>query len=666
MKPDKSGNYMVNCRRGMGNRGVGEGCLHTRVKEFACPADRKRAVLSISEKNILHQLERISDKDTVARRDAIISLTGIKDARAIYPLIKALQDEDQGVQQAAMDALIAFGDESAVHNLFPLLSDSRAHVRNMAREILEKIGSCGIELFSTYIKDKDDDIRKMIADILGNIDRPEARNLLIEMLKDPNSNVRCAAAEGLGKIGDSSAVEPLINLLDDEEWVAFFITGALGRIGDKRALKYLTQLLYSPNVDLQIMAIDAISRIGGEDAVNSLLEVLDSVKPEAVNIIVKGLIRVTQGNIGKVIDRPGRDRFLEYLNEGINKDVIEEPEVRQDFIKAFSNINNPKSSASILKLLSEAEVEDRDILQSATNALLKLRHEDTLIGALLEGSKCESSTCLLIAIRVLGLLKSTKAVPRLISLFDNVDRDIKTEILHALGKIGGRDSLRFLMDMLSHGEGHIRGAAAQGLGIMAVPEAIESLLSSLQYEEYYNVAEEIVGALVEIGRSHNIPSLFEALLSYLPDKRPYVREMIIKGLGILKYEKVSDYIKGMLCDESWRVRRACLETLSHLNVPGVLDLLITAASDEKDEIRMYVAQLTERYPGEKSVDILISLLSDRNNRIIHKAIEGLLELNVAKAIPYLIELARYHKDTGIRDAAVEAYKKLNVVNDAII
>ena len=154
-----------------------------------------RAMLTISERDMLEQLERMTDMDCSVRRDAISALIGVMDGRILYPLIKALQDEDHGIQQAAMDALIAFKDESAVYNVLPLLADKRAYVRNIAREILEKVGVKCTGLFRSYIHCKDKDVRKMIADILGNIPNPKAKQLLTEMLGDPCINVRSSVAE---------------------------------------------------------------------------------------------------------------------------------------------------------------------------------------------------------------------------------------------------------------------------------------------------------------------------------------------------------------------------------------------------------------------------------------------------------------------------------------
>lgn len=650
-----------------------------------------RAMPTISETEMLQQLDRMNEKDPCVRRDAIGVLTGVKDARVLYPMVKALQDDDPGIQQAAMDALSVFEDEAAVHHVLPLLSDRRVYVRNMAREILDKIGGYGINLFQRHVKDKDEDVRKMIADILGSIHGPASEKMLIEMLKDPCSNVRSSAAEGLGRVGDSSAVEALIALLNDEDWVALFAAGALGRIRDRRAIRPLMCLVSSDKIDLQIAAIEAVGQIGGEEAVDGLMEAMDSADPEAVHAAVKGIVRLTHGNIEKAVNRFGAERFFNDLSDAMNNLDIEETDVKMDFIQAFSVLRMEGGSVCILRLISSFEMDNPDILQMAMVALERLGEEDTLIGAL-EG---KSNTILLSAIRVIGLLRSVKAVPSLINLFEGVDRDIRVEVVLALGRIGGKDSSGFLMNMLSFGEGHIRAAAARGLGIMSTPESVKILLNRLKEEEYPDVAGEIVNALVEIGQKNSIPSLPEDLAENLFSKKPYIREAVVIGLGTLGWPKVIEHARGMLSDENWRVRKACLETLNYLNVPGLQDALVTAASDEKDEIRMFVAQLASKYPEEKSVDLLISLLPDRNTRVACKAMEGLVRLKAARATPYLIELARHddpptqkaaigalgelaaqeaeeilkitssHHHPEVRDAAIEAYRKLRTKDNVI-
>ena len=333
----------------------------------------------ISDNEILVNLEHFNDKDDGIKRDAIESLNGVKDARILFPLIKALQEEDQGVQQAAVDALISFDDEAAVYNVIPLLFDNRVNVRNMAQEILEHIGGSGVKLMGLHIKDKDENVRKMIADILGKIKGEESTSLLLEMVADSNNNVRSSAAEGLGRVGDSSAVEHLIKLLNDDEWVAFFAAVALGKIGDIRAIRPLLQFIKSSSDYLQITGIEALGQVCSDKYVDDFICCLEYVSPSAKITVVENLIKITHGNLEKVPDNFVNDKLFNYIAEIINKNEVNDFDSKKDFIQALLKLNSKDSSEYILKLLTGVESDNQDIIINAIEALKLLGDEDTLI-----------------------------------------------------------------------------------------------------------------------------------------------------------------------------------------------------------------------------------------------------------------------------------------------
>lgn len=624
------------------------------IKELICKSDNSSAMTMITDTDITQYLEQMNDEDSSARREAIEALSGVKDGRVLYPLVKALQDEDTGIQQAAMDGLIAYDDEAAVYNVLPLLFDSRVNVRNMAQEILEKIGASGLRLIGLHIKDKDENVRKMIADILGKLNVPEAGSILLEMLNDHNSNVRSSAAEGLGRVGDSTAVSHLITLLNDEAWVAFFAAGALGKIGDSRAIMPLHEFIKSSDVDLQITAIEALGQIGSEEAANALISCIDSIQFDAIKSAIENIIKITHGNIDKVTEKIGKERLTKYIVDIVKHNEFSELIHRFDFIQALSKLNTSDSSTYILKLVSDVDPENIELIDMSVEALRGLKDEDILIHAL----KNESNTGVMVSLRVLGYIKSLKSVSHIIGIFDYADRDIKIEIISALAGIGGKESLKFLHDMVSFEEGHIRAAAAKGLGLIASPDSTDLLLKRIGQEEYHDVTEEIVNALIVINNSNNIPSISEGFISYLTSEKSFVREIMINALTASGNQNASQYIEGMINDENWRVRKACLEAMCVLNSKGLFDGLIAGVSDEKDEVRMVTAKLAAKYSEDRSVDLLISLLSDRNSRIISKSIEVLVLLNAKKAIPYLAELSN-GADTYTGNAAKEAILRIS-------
>ena len=86
------------------------------------------------------------------------------------------------------------------------------------------------------------------AQALGEIGDPRAVEPLINALNDRDWIVRGASAEALGKIGDPRAVEPLIRALDDDEWSSRNkVIEALGNIQDIRVVKPLIRALKGEN-----------------------------------------------------------------------------------------------------------------------------------------------------------------------------------------------------------------------------------------------------------------------------------------------------------------------------------------------------------------------------------------------------------------------------------
>jgi hypothetical protein len=66
------------------------------------------------------------------------------------------------------------------------------------------------------LKDEDSGVRQSAVDALGKIAKPEDREKIIEMLKDEDSGVRQAAVDALGKIAKPEDREKIIEMLKDE------------------------------------------------------------------------------------------------------------------------------------------------------------------------------------------------------------------------------------------------------------------------------------------------------------------------------------------------------------------------------------------------------------------------------------------------------------------
>lgn len=86
--------------------------------------------------------------------------------------------------------------------------------------------------------EKDVQVRREAAYVLGKMGNASAVEPLIKALQDPDNYVRRQAADALGIIGDARAIEPLNKALHDpNNYVCQGATDALKKINDKKAIQ---------------------------------------------------------------------------------------------------------------------------------------------------------------------------------------------------------------------------------------------------------------------------------------------------------------------------------------------------------------------------------------------------------------------------------------------
>jgi len=208
-------------------------------------------------------------KDEQLRQSAAEALGQIRKARALKPLITALNDTNAKVRRAAAEALGQIGDARAVRPLIATLKGEKMTdwpVSRAAADSIGQIGASAVEPLVKILKNTNDQMRHGAAEMLGEIGDARAVEPLVVALKDEAGRVRHAAAQSLGQIGDARAVEPLIAAVkDDSEHVRKSAAKALGQIGDSQAVEPLTALLDDQYDEAQWEAARALATITGQD-----------------------------------------------------------------------------------------------------------------------------------------------------------------------------------------------------------------------------------------------------------------------------------------------------------------------------------------------------------------------------------------------------------------
>ena len=183
-------------------------------------ADSVKALAEIGEPAVEPLIQALGAEDPDIRENAAVTLGKIKDERAVQPLIKLLTDEEWEVEKGATDALIGIG-KPAVEPLIEILLDKNEDVYLQMKVVAVLAGikdERAIQPMIQALKEKPE-LQADLGYHLGLMGDP-AVEPLVQALGDEDPNVRVRAAEALGRIGDERAVGPLTTALNDEDETA--------------------------------------------------------------------------------------------------------------------------------------------------------------------------------------------------------------------------------------------------------------------------------------------------------------------------------------------------------------------------------------------------------------------------------------------------------------
>lgn len=149
----------------------------------------------------------------------------------------------------------------SVEELIEDLNDQDEFVVEAAAGELEMMGKESVDALMFALSHRKKNIRLNAAKILGAISNPKSIDALILTLRDNNKLVRREASTALSRMGQI-AVDPLIEILDDEDWrVRGAAAWALGNLKDDVAIEPLEALLEDESGYVRAGALNAINSI---------------------------------------------------------------------------------------------------------------------------------------------------------------------------------------------------------------------------------------------------------------------------------------------------------------------------------------------------------------------------------------------------------------------
>ena len=210
-----------------------------------------------------------------------------------------------------------------------------------------------IEIWIEALREKNSDVRKEAADVLGRIGDDRAVEPLIQTLRDEERAVRRSAAEALGKIGDTRAVEPLIRAIGN--WaIRRNAIKALGKIGDTRAIDPLIEVLEDENVKTRATVAEALGEIGDARAIIPLIKALGDKLPAVRNCAEKAIEKMSHAQ--------SVNPLIEALGE-------KNSNVRKEAAKILGKIGDARAVEPLIERLEDY---DRGVRENVIEALGKI------------------------------------------------------------------------------------------------------------------------------------------------------------------------------------------------------------------------------------------------------------------------------------------------------
>jgi hypothetical protein len=142
----------------------------------------------------------LDDNDAEVRTAAMemLAMKELDDPNVLYVAAKALKDSEQAVRQSAVEACTAVTDPGVGDVLNEAIKDSSEEVRTIAVQVADqKEPAVRLSVLKSGITSQYEDVKENAVSSLIDASTPEAVDILIMGLKDPNPDFRDSVKSGI-------------------------------------------------------------------------------------------------------------------------------------------------------------------------------------------------------------------------------------------------------------------------------------------------------------------------------------------------------------------------------------------------------------------------------------------------------------------------------------
>ena len=261
-------------------------------------------------------------------------------------------------------------------------------------------------------------------------------------------------------------------------------------------------------------------------------------------------------------------------------------------------------------------------------ALSRLDHAEAMT-LLLQALRSDSWTTRMAAAEALGYLGDPAAIDPLIemALFDE-RQTARRAAVDALRAMAPAEALAGLRDALDNASRTVRKAAIEALTYLGDSSAAASLLDILLYDEFPDVRQAAADALRALDPARTLGRL----LAFLDNDSPSARQAASRALGHLGDPAAVEALgRVLLFDTDTDVREAAARALGMLSHDGVLEFLFEALRDIDPRVQQASAQVLGELVDRRAIGPLIDVaLFDDDRSVRQAAAEALGSMEVAR------------------------------------
>jgi HEAT repeat protein len=566
---------------------------------------------------------------------------------ASVPALVMLLVEPSWVVRRAVVAALARAGNAAIGPLCEVLRTQREHEGRLAAAVDALVASGGDVEAAVLALGARDVVPAVLCDVAQILGRRKSRvgvQLLADWSRHEDDNVAVAAIEALGRLGGTVAVDSLLAAVQSGNFFRVFpAISVLGQCGELRAVAPLAALLVAPQYAAE--AVAALGRTGQLAAVAPLAAQLVHTDDSVLQATARALLDLRRRQAERLGDSTA---VLAALREAAPAGAV----------------------ARLVAATAAADPGDRVALAVVRAWLRDLGAIEALVGMLEgEGSVTDEA---LHAMRGLGV----EAEPYILRAVAHGTSEQRSRLLPLLGT--QRASVAELVLCLSDGDASVRALACDALARASDASAVGPLFG-LVGDTDARVVQAAVGAVQSLGsdavKAHALsaarsddprtrraslrilayfgyPEAIEPLLLAIADADERIRDAAASGLALVEDPRgVAALLAATRHASSATRASACRALGSAAGDEQVISALRGALADEDAWVRYYACQALGKLHAAAAADDIAALLDDAAGQVRVAAVEAMARLGGRRALDAL-QRAAHSTDADLRAAAL--------------